>query len=49
MLNKVSLMLGQVVSQKNLNTIRLAFLLATLLAALLMPELAGAQPGSGGS
>ncbi|NOH13804.1 MAG: hypothetical protein HND51_19355 [Chloroflexi bacterium] len=47
MLNKVALTLGQVTSQKNLTIIRIAFLLAALLAALLMPELAAAGPGTG--
>lgn len=45
MLNKVTLMLAQVSSQKTRNIIRVAFLLAALLTALLMPELAFAQLG----
>ena len=45
MLNKFSLKLSQVTSQDTLNIIRIAFILAALLAALLMPESAFAQLG----
>ena len=49
MMNKAAFTLGQVASQRNITIFRIAFLLATILSALLIPELAAAGPGSGTS
>ena len=47
MLNKAVFKLSQVTSQDSMTFIRIAFLLAALITALLMPEIAGAGPGDG--